>query len=171
MKRLITFLGLLILCPTIAVADGSAVTGICANYVNGEVRTVTISWTGDDSTGAVPTKALSAITCSNGETASAHVMGYWLCGGETSSVVAKRPTDDYDIALSSGYGDIMGNALNNRDSNATEYGGPTVTDGNSTPVSRPSCRFVDTDLTFALTGNEAASAQGVVRFYFLKRPF
>ena len=101
MKRLIVLVlvGLLMVCPSFVFAAGASTTATCANYLGGTTRTITYSWVGDASGGAVTSLASGSITCPGGTTGTTFVQGYYLCGIETSTTVAKRPTDDYDLYL------------------------------------------------------------------------
>jgi hypothetical protein len=140
-------------------AAGS-VTGSCDNLLDGIVRTVTFTWTGDSSSGAVPTKSTSAISCYN-TTADKFTQGYYLCSAETSTVAGARPTTLYDIqildALSA---DKMGTSLANRDSNSTQEAQPLLSAGGN------GCKYIMGPLTFSLTNNSVGSASGVTTLFF-----
>lgn len=151
----------LVLCPTILFAAGSA-TVTCENILGGLVRTVTFTWT-DDTNGI--SKSTSSVNCLN-QTVTSFITGYYLCNGETSTVVAHRPTDNYDITVVDAMGvDKMGSALLNRDENSTEEAAPGITSG---ATSGFGCKYVNGVLTFTLSGNSVNGAQGVTRLDFSK---
>lgn len=151
----------LVLCPTILLAAGSA-TVTCENILGGSVRTVTFTWT-DDTTGV--SKSTASVNCLN-QTVTSFIQGYYLCNASTSTVVAHRPTDNYDITILDALSfDKMGGALANRDSNSTEEAAPTILSGGTNGFG---CKYVNGPLTFTLSGNSVNGAQGVTRFDFSK---
>lgn len=168
MKRLIVLalVGLLMVCPSLLFAAGASTTATCANYLGGTTRTITYSWVGDDDGGAVTSLTSGSITCPGGTTGTTFVQGYRLCGLETSTTVAHRPSDNYDLYLyDSVGGDLMGKGGENRDENATEFGSPGLLSGSTAGVG---CRSVTGAFTFTLSGNSANSAAGVATFFFEK---
>jgi hypothetical protein len=167
MKKLIAIIlvWLIMVCPSAVFADGS-VTATCANIMQGMTRTISFAWTGDVSSGGVPTKATSDISCPGNTTAATFTEGYYLCGLETSTTSAHRPTDNYDIYLNDALdNDLMGGAGENRDQNGTEYAVPVILSGSTTGMG---CRYVIGPLVFTLSGNSAASATGTATFFFSK---
>lgn len=168
MKRLIAVIivGLFMVCPSFVFAAGASTTATCSNILGGTTRTITYSWVGDDDGGAVTSLASDSITCPGGTTGTTFVQGYRLCGIETSTTVAKRPTDSYDIYLyDSLSGDLMGKGGENRDENATEFGNTGLLSGSTAGVG---CRVVTGPFTFTLTGQSVNSAAGVATFFFEK---
>lgn len=168
MKRLIAVIvvGLFMVCPVLLFAAAGTTTATCSNILGGTTRTITYSWTGDTSSGAITSLASGSITCPGGNTGTSYVQGYYLCGIETSTTAAKRPTDDYDLYLyDSLTNDLLGGAGLNRDSNSTEYATPVILSGSTTGMG---CRYVTGAFTFSGSGNSAASAAGTTTFFFSK---
>lgn len=167
MKRLIAVIivGLFMVGPVLVFAAGASTTATCSNILGGAVRTITYSWVGDASGGAVTSLASGSITCQN-TTGTNFVQGYRLCGLETSTTVAHRPTDNYDVYLYDNLnGDLMGKGGENRDENATEFGSPGLLSGSTAGVG---CRYVTGPFTFTLSGQSVDSASGVATFFFEK---
>lgn len=168
MKRLIAVIivGLFMVCPVLLFAAAGTTTATCSNILGGTTRTITYSWTGDTSSGAVTSLASGSITCPGGTTGTTFVQGYYLCGIETSTTVAKRPTDDYDLYLYDALSnDLLGGAGLNRDSNSTEYATPVILSGSTTGMG---CRYMTGAFTFSGSGNSVASAAGTTTFFFSK---
>lgn len=163
-KSLVLFM-VLLLCSSLAWGAAGTVTGTCSNIMGGITRTITLSWSAASDSGTVPTKSTDAITCGQGGmTVTQFIEGYYLCSAETSTTVAHRPTDDYDIEILDALGlDKMGGALANRDQNNTEEAAPKITAG---AASAPGCRYITGALTFSLTNNSVNAAAGTVTLYF-----
>jgi hypothetical protein len=159
--------GAMMACPVLVFATAGTVTGTCNNYINSEIRTVTFAWTAASDSGTVPTKSTDAVTCAQGNlTASAFIQGYFLCSGETSTTVAHRPTDNYDIEfLDSLSLDKFGGGLHDRDSNSTEEAAPTILSGSTSAVG---CRYITGPITLSITNNSNNAAAGSVTLFFSK---
>lgn len=117
---------------------------------------VTITWTGDASSGAVPDTAFGLGVMRD-------ILGLYAGCAETDPGSTK-PTDDYDITIVDEYGlDIYGGTLGNRDETSPEQTYPKIVSpgiyGN---------RPVSNVLTFKLANNSVASATGTVKIIFSK---
>lgn len=113
------------------------------------VQILTFTWTADASDGSVPDTDFDA-------------EGYVTLGVTNPGTPA--PTDNYDIEVKDTHGnDVMGGALNDRDTANSEQAAPLAQDG-LTPI----WRFVSGKLTFSLSGNSVNSATGVVVLYIHK---
>ena len=108
---------------------------------------LTFSWVGDATTGAVP-DTQSAV----------NINGYVV--QVTTDPGSPAPTDNYDITLVDVSGcDIMGGALSDRDSTASEQAVPQIQSGVY------GGRYVAGRLTLKISGQSAAGARGTVRVY------
>lgn len=108
----------------------------------------TFEWTADDANGSVPA------TQTSGEI-------YGFVTHAITNPGATAPTDNYDIVISDEDGlDIFTTNLTNRDTANSEIarpGFPTASDYAE--------RFVNSKLTFTLTGNSVNDAVGVCKLY------
>ena len=106
---------------------------------------ITVSWVGDSADGSVPNKSLGTVN------------GY--VSVLTTNPGTPAPTDNYDITLLDSNGvDIAGGALADRDTAVSEAVLPVLS---NTRVPR----LVIDELTFTLSGNSAAGAQGTLVIY------
>lgn len=149
MKRFILItaaLALLLLgAPAFLFAANSSVTATGPIKVSGPEATyhyIKWEWVADDTDGSVPTDTIDGIL--------GYVVRVITDPGSTA------PTDDYDIELHDAYGcDLMGGALNDRDTTATEQAMPIIGGASSGAL------VLDT-LELNITGNSVNSATGTV---------
>jgi hypothetical protein len=135
----------LVMMATSAFAAGSSTTPTGPTKVSGvetSYYTVKWDWVADDTDGSVPSDTVNGI------------LGYVV--RVITDPGATAPTDDYDITLTDAYGcDVMGGALADRDTTATEQAMPII-GGASTGA------LVLDSLTVNITGNSVNSATGTV---------
>jgi len=154
LHRVLMFLVLSLMLALPGYSAGSSVTQAVANIadVSGSpnFRTLTFSFTADDSDGSVPATASSA-------TNTTYIQGWFIIAVITDPG-ATAPTDDYDITLTYSGLDLMGGNLANRDTANTEIAYPA----SNAPVLGA--------ITFTLTNNLVNSAVGDVIVIFAKQP-
>lgn len=159
MKRLFTaILLLLALIFLTGQADAAgSVTQALKNYANGNMKTVTFSWTGDASNGTVPSTATStAITT--------EIAGWYVYAIETDPG-SVAPTTLYDIVINDASGfDIAGGQLANRSATATERVIPKL----DATASLYGGVLVDSALTMVITNQNVVSATGTVKLILSK---
>ncbi len=146
MKKLYLLLAIL---STTAFAAGTVV--YTRRDVSPKSNVVVLDWTGDASTGAVPTQVVSLI-------------------GEVEKVVTNpgtpAPTSNYDIALGDPDDsnlDLLAAAAQNRHTTTTEQVYPAIAGAPGTVTSR--APYAAGKYTFAVTGNTATAAKGKVFIY------
>jgi len=146
------FFGTLAMLLALASSAGAAGTVVQTVTDDGDIRIVTMTWTGDASAGTLPSTAFSSTTMNS-------VRGWYLTQAITDPG-ATTPTDDYDIVLNDSSGlDLMSGNLADRDEANTEVAFPDT-------ITRP----IDTTLTFVVSNTTKASGLGVTKFYFSKNP-
>jgi hypothetical protein len=147
MKRFLSILLALalLLAPIPLMAAGSSVTATGPTKFSGAETSYYLiqwDWVADDTDGSVPTDTVSGIN------------GYIV--RVVTDPGATAPTDDYDIELKDQWGcDVMGGALADRDTTATEQAMPII-GGSST-----GSLVLDT-LQLNISGNSVNSATGTV---------
>ena len=159
MKRLFTailLLAALIFISNLALAAGS-VTQAIKNYPNGNMKTVTFSWTGDASDGSVPSTATN--------TAITTEIAGWYVYAIVTDPGAVPPTTLYDIVINDANGfDIAGGQLANRSATVTERVIPKL----DATASLYGGVLVDSTLTLVITGQSVNSATGTVKLMLSK---
>jgi hypothetical protein len=139
----IVLLGLVMMATSVYAAGSVTPTG--PTKVSGQESSyyvVTWEWTADAADGSVPTSTVSGI------------MGYVV--RVITDPGATAPTDDYDIVLNDKYGaDVMGGALIDRDTTATEHALPIIGSASAGAL------VIDT-LQLSISGNSVNSATGTV---------
>jgi hypothetical protein len=153
MKRIIAVIALMMLMASFACAAGSVT--FTTEFPNRDrgYAIITISWTGDASTGSVPSTEFPDISS---------IRGYYIIKASTKPGTV-NPTALYDIAINNEIGDIMGGALGNLAA-ATASTNISPLDSGGMPALVP----VDGPLTFVLTNNSVNSATGTVKLYFVR---
>ena len=127
-----------------AFAAGTVTTTITAMTTN--TTKIVFSWTADASDGSVPATATT-------QTIDGYVVLVITNPGGTA------PTDNYDITLTDADSvDIMGGALGNRDTSASEHAVPKIGDIYGG-------RWVTGTITLNITNNSVNSATGTVTIY------
>ena len=137
-------IALLFVCAQVVWSAG-AVTTHTTTYIGYKVYKHTFAWTGDSSTGAVNSFTTPKIT------------GYIFSGITNPGTTA--PTDNYGITLNDDNGvDVFGGELLNRDTANSEQAVPKIGNAYGT-------RFVNSKLTFSITGQSVNSAKGTLDVY------
>lgn len=143
-RIMLLVIALLFICAQVVWSAG-AVTTYTTTYIGYKVYKHTFAWTGDGAGGAVNSFTTPTVT------------GY-VFSGITNPGTA-TPTDNYDITLSDAHGvDVFGGELLNRDEANSEQATPKIGNAYGT-------RFVNSKLTFAISGQSANSATGVLDVY------
>lgn len=158
MKRLFTAILMLVALIFLTGQAGAAgaVTQAIKNYANGNMKTVTFSWTGDAVNGTVPSTATNAAITTE-------IAGWYVYAIETDPGVA--PTTLYDIVINDASGfDISGGQLANRSATATERVIPKL----DATASLYGGVLVDSALTLVITNQSAVSATGTVKLMLSK---
>lgn len=122
-----------------------AVTTHTTTYIGYKVYKHAFAWTGDGAGGAVTSFTTPKI------------VGYVFSGVTNPGSVV--PTDNYDITLKDDNGvDVFGGELLNRDEANSEQATPKIGNAYGT-------RFVNSKLTFAISGQSVNSATGTLDVY------
>jgi hypothetical protein len=142
-------LALLMLClPRLALAVGSVTYSTQQINQNGTAYMVTINWVGDASTGTVPTTVIGGL----GQVQGMQITQFQTIPGSTA------PTASYSVTVKD---------VNNYDMMEGQGAGLSATASASFATSSAVHPVVGS-LTFALTGNSVASANGRVLIYLFK---
>lgn len=147
--------------PLLCFGAGSSATLSCTslkNYTAGQeatdtgARLCTISYVGDDSTGAVPNTTIVSSTYG--------LLGLYLYSVETNPGTT-APTDDWDaFVYDTDSVDLCAGNANNRDTSNSEL---AVCATSTQPYG-----VISGNLTVTISGNSNASATGTVKLYFVK---
>jgi len=165
MKRIIFAIlaVLMFMSPLPCFAAGSSVSYSSNQNLDNVMRTVTLAWVGDDTSGAIPAKSTDELTITGtAQTVTSFIQGYYLCDVEVNPGTA--PTASYDIAITDAGGASLTNgALDDLSASSTEirrmagYSGPSNT--------WMGCHYVSGPLTITWSNTTAVSSTGTLKLY------
>lgn len=159
MKRVFAIItALIVLIPHLSLAAGSVAQTLQVLGPSRDKAVLTFTWTGDSSTGSVPTTVTNdAIT--------AELQRGWYAYLIVTKPSSPYPTDNYDIFLYDTDGwDIAGGMINNRSTTSTQQVTPKL----DTVNTLYGARLITTALSIAVSNNTTASSSGIVRVFLYK---
>ena len=133
-------------------ATGSITQTMEQTSINPHQVTLKLAWVAGDATGSISSATISSNLRKT-------VIGKKALFAITDPGGTTAPTDNYDIAITDGYGcDVFGGALSNRSSTAVQQKMAEDTSGNVFQ----SGRLITSTLSFAITGNAVTGASGSI---------
>ena len=155
---------LMFMSPLPCFAAGSSVSYSSNQNLDNVMRTVTLAWVGDDTSGAIPATSTDSLTLTGTtQTVTSFIQGYYL-DDVMVNPGSTAPTADYDIAITNADGASLTNgALDDLSATVTQtrrmagYSGPSDTWMGG--------QFVTGPLTITWSNTTVASSTGTVTLY------